>query len=114
MFTGQYLKAFPGAKVYIPNRTAESWAKDKEKEQFIPRIAHTFGKGLGDPFQTLTNGEIQVADWGASHANEVRPAERPLRSPRHSARRNSADPESFDSLASPRRTSPSTTLPPKP
>ncbi len=72
MYTGQYISAFPDAKVYIPNRTAESWAKDKKKEHLIPRIAHTFGKGLGDPFSTLTNGEIQTADWGAAHANEVR------------------------------------------
>lgn len=72
MYTGQYLQAFPDAKVYIPNRTAEQWAKDDAKKPFISRIAHTFGKGLGDPFATATNGEIQTADWGAAHANEVR------------------------------------------
>lgn len=72
IYTSQYLTAFPDAKAYIPNRTAESWAKDKTKEAFIPRIAHTFGKGLGDPFATATGGEIQTADWGAAHANEVR------------------------------------------
>ncbi|KAK4046668.1 hypothetical protein OIO90_006480 [Microbotryomycetes sp. JL221] len=71
MFVPQYAKAFPDAKLYVPTGVKENWDKaGGDKKQLSDKVAFVFGQGQGDPFDSVTNGEIKSIDFGKSHGNE--------------------------------------------
>lgn len=80
MFLTQYQKAFPDAKLYVPEGVKDAWSKKGSgKEDLVQHISHVFDGKSPCPFEATTGGEIKSVDFGKSHANEVSYREIPIR-----------------------------------
>ncbi|GAA6060627.1 hypothetical protein JCM10212_006378 [Sporobolomyces blumeae] len=69
MYTEQYHKAFPDAKLYFPPKAVKKW-KSKGLLNEGASNYFSFGEGLADPFEVDTAAEIKSADFTRAHLNE--------------------------------------------